>query len=105
MCPESDSELLQIGLEVEINNYVSIYRHEKFCPNYFNVAVFFLVKFSHWSKFHVNIITGSRVLQFSFIRGPEIQKLEIPHLKLGRVRDTKFGTNISNKMLLNAGKC
>ena len=25
--------------------------------------------------------------------------------RLGRVRDTKFGTNISNKMLLNAAKC
>ena len=38
-----------------------------------------LVKFSYWSKFHVNIITGSRVWQFLFIRGwPEIRKSEIP---------------------------
>ena len=50
--------------------------------------------------------------QFSFIRDwPDIQNLEYPHLilpniwRLGRIRDTKFGTNISNNMLLNAAKC
>ena len=72
-----------------------------------------LVKFSYWSKFHVNIITGSRVWQFLFIRGwPEIRKSEIPlsefstiSRRLGQARNTKFGTNVSNKMLLNAGKC
>ena len=25
--------------------------------------------------------------------------------RLGQVEDTKFGTNVSNKMLLNAAKC
>ena len=25
--------------------------------------------------------------------------------RLGRVRDTRFGTNVSNEMLLNAAKC
>ena len=26
-------------------------------------------------------------------------------LRMGQVRDTKFGTNVSNKKLLNAAKC
>ena len=36
-----------------------------FCCCYF-VA---LVKFSYWSKFHVNIITGSGVMTISFYKG------------------------------------
>ena len=50
--------------------------------------------------------------QFSFIRDwPEIRKSEITHVwvlrniwRLGGVRDTTFGKNTSDKMLLNAGK-
>ena len=38
-----------------------------------------LVKFSYWSKFHFNIITGSGVMQLPFISDwPEIRKSEIP---------------------------
>ena len=38
-----------------------------------------LVKFSYWSKFHVNIITGSRIMTIFFYKGwPEIRKSEIP---------------------------
>ena len=38
-----------------------------------------LVRFSYWSKFHVNIITGSGVMTIFFIRNwPEIRKAEIP---------------------------
>ena len=70
------------------------------------------VKFSYWSKFHVNIITGSGVMTVSFIRDwPEIWKSEIPPSGFcpisgdwGGVRDTKCGTNVSIKMLLNAAK-
>ena len=37
-----------------------------------------LVKFSYWSKFRVNIITGSGVMTISFYKGwPEIQRSEI----------------------------
>ena len=53
-----------------------------------------LVKFSYWSKFHVNIITGSGVMTIFFYKGYQVW-----------VKDTKFGTNVSNKMLLNAEKC
>ena len=72
-----------------------------------------LVKFSYMSKFHVNIITGSRVMTIFFYKGmtrnPEIGNTPVWAFlniwRLGQVRDTKFGTNVSNKMLLNAAKC
>ena len=68
----------------------------------------FLVKFSYWSKFFVNIITDSGVTTICFYKGltrnPEIRNTPVwvfPNiLILGRVRNTKFGTNVSNKMLL-----
>ena len=51
--------------------------------------------------------------QFLFIKGltriPEIGNTPVWVLlniwRLGRVRNTKFGTNVSNKMLLNPAKC
>ena len=73
----------------------------------------FLVKFSYWSKSHVNIITGSGVMTISFYKGLT-RNLEIgntslwvlPNIRrLGRVKNTKFGTNISNKMSLKAALC
>ena len=46
--------------------------------NFFWLFFFSLVKFSYWSKFHVNIITGSGVMTISFYkrftRNPEIGK-------------------------------
>ena len=71
-----------------------------------------LIKFSYWSKFHVNIITGSGVVTIFFYKGltrnPEIGNNPVwvlPSIwRLGQVRDTKFGKNVSNKMLLNAAK-
>ena len=71
-----------------------------------------LVNFSYWSKFHVNIITGSGITTIFFhkelTRNPEIGNTPVwvlPNIwRLERVMDTKFGTNISNRMLLNAVK-
>ena len=73
----------------------------------------FLVKISYWSKFHVNVITGSGVMTIFFYNGltksPEIGNTTVcvlPNIwRLGRVRDTKFNTNVSNKKLLNTAKC
>ena len=72
-----------------------------------------LVKFSYWSKFHVVIITSPGVMSISFYKGltrnPEIGNTPVWVLlniwRLGRPRNTKFGTNVSNKMLLNVPKC
>ena len=73
----------------------------------------FLVKFSHWCKFHANITTGSGLMIIYFYkeltRSLEIGNTPVwvlPNIwRLGRVRYTKFGRNVSNEMLLNAAKC
>ena len=74
-----------------------------------------LVKFSYWFWFNVNIMTSSGAMIIFIYKGLT-RNLEIgnplvwvsfaQYLELGRVRDTKFGTNVSNvnKMLPNAAK-
>ena len=73
----------------------------------------YLIKFSYWSKFHVIIMTGSGVMTIFVYKGLT-RNLEIgnthvwvlPNIwRLAWVRDTKFGTDVSNKILLNAAKC
>ena len=72
-----------------------------------------LLKFSYWSKFHVNIMTGSGVSTIFvykwLTRNLKIRNTHIWVLtniwRLGRVRDTAFGKNVSNKKLLNTEKC
>ena len=69
-----------------------------------------LVKFSYWFKFHINIITGSGGIAIFFYKGltrnPEMGNTRVWVLsniwRLERGTDTKFGTNVSYKMLLNA---
>ena len=87
-------------------------RHD-FIVNFIWRCFVFLVKFSYWSKFHVNIITGSGVMIIFFYKGltrnPEIGNTPVwvlPNIwRLGGVRDTKYGADVSNTMLLNAAKC
>ena len=71
-----------------------------------------LVKFNYWSKFHVSIIDSFGVMKIFLYKGltrnPEIGNTPVWVFsiiwRLGWVRNTKFGTNVSNKMLLNAAK-
>ena len=93
------------------DNGVTIYRHD------INVKFFWRcfvspVKLSNSSKFHVNIITGSGIMTIFFYKGLT-RNLDIGNTpvwvfpnnwRLGLVKDTKFGTNISNRILLNAAK-
>ena len=80
---------------------------------FFDVVLFLFSSAVSGAKFHVNIITGSRFMLIFFYKGlttnPEIGSTPVwvsPNIwRLGRVRDTKFGINVSNKMLLNAAKC
>ena len=91
------------------DNEVTIYRHDVIVKIFWRVFVS-LVKSSYWSKFNVNIITGSRIMTLFFCKGltrnPEIGNTLIWDLlniwRLGRVMDTKFDTN--NRILLNAAK-
>ena len=73
-----------------------------------------LIKFSYWSKFHVNIISGSGVMTIFFYKGltrnPKIGNplvwVPLPNIRrLGQVKDTKFGITASNKILMKAAKC
>ena len=65
-----------------------------------------LANFSYWSKFHVNIITGSGIMTIFFYKGltrnPEIGNTPVWVLRaiwrMGPVTNIKFGTNVSNKM-------
>ena len=93
------------------NNDVTIFWHDVIVKTFWRCFVS-LVKFSYWSEFHVNIITGSEIMTIFFYkrltRNPEIGNTPIcvlPNIwRLGRVMDTKFSRNVSNRMLVNAGK-
>ena len=90
---------------------------EKFPYSFFILLILTLFCFSCQTQLlvqiYVNIITGSGVMIIFFYKGltrnPEIGNTYVWGLPtvqgLGRVRDIKFGTNISNKVLLNAAKC
>ena len=90
---------------------VTISRHD------INVKFFWrcfvsLVKFSYWSKFHVNIITGFGIITIFFYvgltRNLDIANTPVwvlPNIwRLGRVMETKFDTSVTNGMLLNDAK-
>ena len=63
------------------DNDVTIFRHDVNVKFFWRCFVS-LVKFSYWSKFHVNIITGSGIMAIFFYKGlPEIWKSEIPPSK------------------------
>ena len=109
MRPESG--LLQIGHKSEIwqwQHNLATWRHRQIWRRFV-----YLVKFSYWSKFHVNIITGYGVMTIYFYKGltrnPEVGNtpfLVLPNIwKLGWVRDTKVDMDVSNAILLNATKC
>ena len=80
------------------NNDVTICRHGTIIKFFWRRFVA-LVKYSYWSKFHVNIITGSGIITIFFYKGltrnPEIGNTPVwvlPNIwRLGQVMDTKFG--------------
>ena len=90
------------------NDYIVIIFRHAIIAKFFWHCFVSLVRLSYWSKFHVNIITGSGVMTIFFYEGlarnPEIGNTSVWVLpnnrRLRRVRGAKFGTNVSNKMLL-----
>ena len=93
------------------DNDVKIFRHDVIV-NFFWRCFVSLVKFSYWSKFHLNIVTGPEIITIFFYKGltrnPEIGNTPVwvsPNIwRLEQVMDTKYGTNVSNKILLYAAK-
>ena len=78
--------------------------------NFLDVVLFLLSSLVTGPSFMSISSMVLELWQFSFIRGcPEIGNTTIwflPNIwRLGRVRDTKFGINVSNEMLLNVAKC
>ena len=103
------SGLLQTGKNPKNDNDITTSRHD-INVNFFWRWFVSLVKFSYWSKFHVNIITGSGIMTIFFYKGltrnPEIGNTPVwvlPNIwKLGRFMDAKVGLNVSNRMLMKA---
>ena len=80
--------------------------------NFFWCCRVSFLKLSYWSKFHVNIVTGSIFMTIflykELTRNPEIGNTLVcilPNIwRLGLLRDTRFGKNVTNEILLNAVK-
>ena len=95
----------KLTINLKNGNDVTIFRHDVFVKFFWRCFVS-LVKFSCWSKFHVNINVsiGSGVMIISFYKGltrnPEIGNNPVwvlPNIwRLGRVRSTEFGTEALN---------
>ena len=100
----------KLAINQKNDNDVTICWHES--SSFFWRWFVSLAKFRNWSKFYVNIATGSGVMTIQFwkglIRDPETGNTSgwvSPNIwRLQQVRDAKFGTDVSNKMLLNAAK-
>ena len=112
LCPESGLRAAQNWPEIRKMTMASQFSDITSTSNFFWRCFVSPVKLSNWSKFHVNIITGSGIMTIFFYKGLT-RNLEIgntlvwvlPNIwRLGLVMDTKFGTNISNRMLLNSAK-
>ena len=102
MRPKSDC--FKLAINRENDNYVKICRHDVIFF-FFLLCLVSLVKFSYWSKFHVNIITGSRVMTIFFYKGLTTNTpVWVLHniWRLRQLKATKFDTNVSNEMLLNS---
>ena len=105
------SGLLQNGTEFEKGQWSHNFWSWRQIQLFLSCFVF-LVKFSYWSKFHVIIITASGIMTIFFYKGltrnPEIGNNPawvLPNIwGLTLFIDTKFDTNVSNRMLLNAAK-
>ena len=93
-------------------NDAKLFRHEVIVKFFWRRFVS-LAKCSFPSKFHVNISTGSRIMTNHFYKGLT-RNIEIRNTHVWvlpniwgprRVMDTKIGTHVSNRMVLNAAKC
>ena len=109
--PESGIQIAPLAVNWKNDNHVTTYRNDVII-NFFNFLLFFLSSLVTFPSF-MSIITGSGVMTISFYKGLT-KNLKIgntpvwvlPNIwRLEQVMNTKFGTNISNKILLNAAKC
>ena len=103
----------KLNINRKNDNDVTICGHDVIVRIFKNCFVS-LVKFSYWSRFHAKFIIGPGLMTIFFYQGltrfREMRNtssiLVLTNIsRLGRDRDTKFGTNVSSEMLLNTAKC
>ena len=97
LCPESGLRIGPNWSKIEKMTMKSQFYDMTLTSTFFDV---FLFRFS-------SLVTGLSFIS-RLIRNPEIRNTLVLFLlniwRLGRVMDKKFGTNVSNRMLLNAAK-
>ena len=103
----------KLAINRKSDKHVTICRHDVIVDFFWRILFLLSILVTDPSFMSIS----SQVLklwQFTFKRAwPDIQKSEIPPSvwvlsniwRLGQVRDTKFGTDVSNEMLLNYAKC
>ena len=109
MHPESSFQIAPNWLYTRKMAMTSQFSDMTLLPIFFDVVLFLLSSLVTGRSF-MSLSLVLELLQFLFIRDwPEIGNTPIwvlPNIwRLGQVKNIKFGTNISNKMLLNAAKC
>ena len=103
LCPESGLRTAPDWPKIQKMSVASQFPDMTSSLKFFDVVLFLLSFFSYWSKFYVNIVIGSGIITIFFYKGltriPEIGITPfwgLPNIsRLGRVMDTKFGTNVS----------
>ena len=109
MRPESGFRITEnLAMNLKNDSDAAIFRHEV-TVNFFDAVLFLLSSLVTVPSFMSISSLVLELWQFSFIRNPEIRNIPVlvfPNIwRLGQVKDTKFGTNVSNKILQNATKC
>ena len=108
MCPESGLRTAPNWPEIRKMTMTSQFSETTSTSNFFDVVLFLLSSLVTGLSFMSVSSLVLELWQLSFIRDwPEIRKSEIPQSETGRqgrAMDTKFGTSVSNRMLLNAAK-
>ena len=98
----------KLAINQKNDNEPTICQHDITINFFWGCSVSF-GKFSYWSQFHVNIGIGSNLLYNGLTRNLYIGNAHVWVFHniwwLEQLRDTKFGMNVSNEMLLNTTKC
>ena len=105
LCPESGLRTAPNWPKIRKMTMTSQFSDMTSSSNFFEVVLFLLSILVTGPSFMSISSLVLELWQFLFIKDwREIGVL--PNIwRLGRVRNTKFGTNVSNKMLLNAATC
>ena len=96
----------KLAINWEKENDVTICWHDAIVKLFLPYRTF-LLKFSYWSKFHVNIMNGSGVMTVFIYKKdwPEIRKLEIPTSGFCLISEDGIESGIPNLVQMFLIKC